>query len=110
MSFGPDMGSGFPTGGDFSLTIAERDATLTVTSSAGSVYPFACDLAFHDISGSTATRESSAPWDQCGVDRTAREPTDLATREPHLAVPSVLARSSSRFLVSLDRCSPTPLA
>jgi hypothetical protein len=56
MSFsGSGMGSGYPTGGGFSLTIAESDATLTVTSGVEYGYPLACDLAFHYVSGSTAT-------------------------------------------------------
>jgi hypothetical protein len=53
MSFVGDMGGG--SGGGFSLTLAESDATLTLTSGTEIAYGFACDLAFHDISGGTAT-------------------------------------------------------
>jgi hypothetical protein len=44
-----------PSGGGFSLTIAESDASLTVMSGDGFAFAVPCDLAFHDISGSTAT-------------------------------------------------------
>ena len=70
MSFsGSDMGSGYGAGGDFSLTIGESDATLTVTSGAGFGYPVTCDLAFHDISGSIATLsdgQTCSISDPCG--------------------------------------------
>jgi hypothetical protein len=41
------------SGGDLALTITESGELLTATSDAG--YPAVCGLAFHDISGSTAT-------------------------------------------------------
>lgn len=74
-SFGSEMQRGSGTvGGDLTLTIAKSNGSLTATQSDG--FPSVCNLAFDDISGTTATLSEGQT---CTISRPCGPPPSLGT-------------------------------